>query len=97
MIPTSDLWGGIVKSVARDIVEGLNQAYHVGLIISPFTPGLDLSALTATDLSDTVGLTPIDVAAEVRLFGVDPLTQDHLLTINEPAGSGARCCSNSPF
>jgi hypothetical protein len=60
-------------------------ANKIALIKAPFTLSETL-VLAGLTLADFNGSTPIAGAAGAQLVGIDPATQDQVITIKDPAG-----------
>jgi hypothetical protein len=86
MVPTESLETEFIETLAASTAAGLSVALKVHGVIAPFTPGEDLSSMTAGDLAATTILAGISVTAASRLAVRNPATGDYEIAVQPPAG-----------
>jgi len=86
MIPTTVLETAMTTTLATSTTAHLSIANKVLPVISPFTPGEDLSALDSGDISPTAAFLGITMAAATRQAARNPNTGDYMVNIPPPAG-----------
>lgn len=70
---------------APPLSPGIAEKFTIKLVIAPFSPSIDLVASDLT-YATTDGLDPKDSPTGVNsLWGIDPATQEQIVTIDEPA------------
>lgn len=86
MVPVSALETAMTTTLATSTTANLSVALKVQGVIIPFTPGEDMSSLTAADLPATTIVGGISVTAATRIASRDPLTGDYQISVQPPAG-----------
>jgi hypothetical protein len=86
MVPVSALETTWTTALATSTTAGLSVALKVQGVIIPFTPGEDMSSLSAGDLAVSTVLGGISVTAATRLALRDPANGDYKVVIQPPAG-----------
>jgi hypothetical protein len=86
MVPTSPLETSWTSLLASSTSAHLSLALKVLPVIIPFTPGEDMSSLSAGDIAATTIAGGIAVTAATRLSTRDPNTGAYSVNIQPPAG-----------
>ena len=96
MYPTDVLALSMADALAADTASlGAVLALHVHLVAAPFTPDgqTDVAALT---LATFTGSAALAAGAAPQQVGVDPITNEVLVTLKEPAGGWRWECTVAP-
>lgn len=96
MLPMKDLRLALGNLLAADVPTLAPVAANkVALVIAPFTPGED-TILSDLTLATFTGSAPKAGAAGAQQAGVDPVTQDQVITILTPVGGWRWECTVAP-
>lgn len=86
MVPNSISEERITDTLATATTAGFSLQYQLMPVKIPFTPGEDMSGLTAADIVDADILAGVGDAADDRLSTRDPATGDYVVDFAPPAG-----------